>query len=238
VTIQPDARHTEYLALDDLRENPANPKEHDEALMGDSVSRFGFIEPIVMDERTGFLISGHGRREALLRMRAGGGFPPNGVMTTEAGDWMVPVVRGWGSSSDAEAAAALAALNRVGERGGWNDLDLLALLRNVAESEQGLVGVGFSETDLTVLQRLAEAEAVYTTGVESMVDEFRHVTGQDAPDYERVYEAKVTVYLRDQQAIADFKAALKLDDLATVVNFPTDWVPDDRRRFHDNRDAD
>jgi hypothetical protein len=48
----------------------------------------------------------------------------------------------------------------------------------------------------------------------------------------------VTVYLRDQQAIADFKAALKLDDLATVVNFPTDWVPDDRRRFHDNRDAD
>src|SRR3954469_8760630 len=105
----------EYLLLDGLKENPANPKEHELRLMGDSVGRFGFIEPMVLDERTGYLISGHGRYATLIQMRDDKEEAPNGVMLDDQGRWLAPVVRGWASSSDGEAAAALTALNRVGE---------------------------------------------------------------------------------------------------------------------------
>lgn len=227
------ARHTDYLPLDEVAEDPKNPKSHDLSLMNDSVGRFGFIEPMVMDERTGYLVSGHGRRMTLEKMRDRGDNPPDGVDVDEAGTWLVPVVRGWSSSSDAEAHAALAALNRIGEKGGWEDGELLAILEEVNALDEGLLGVGFTDSDLTVLRRLAEAEAVYSIGVEHMMDEFRDVSGQDPPDYRAEYAAKVTVYIRDAEAIQDFKDRLGLEDVTKAVNYPPGWTPNDRRRYKD-----
>jgi hypothetical protein len=227
------ARRTDYLPLDSLREDPANPKEHDTLLMNASVGRFGFIEPMVLDERTGYLISGHGRRGTLIRIRDGGEAPPEGVELDEDGSWLVPVVRGWASNSDTEALAALAALNRIGERGGWDDADLLTLLDEIAQAEDGLVGVGFSESDHAVLRRLAEAEAVYSIGIDSMVDEFRGISGQDPADYAAEYALKVTVYIKDQEAIDDFRDRLGLTEVTKAVNYPVGWTPNDRRRYPD-----
>lgn len=228
------ARYTDYLPLDSLKEDPANPKEHDTVLMNASVGRFGFIEPMVVDERTGYLISGHGRRGTLIRIRDNGEGPPDGVELALDGEWMVPVVRGWASNSDTEAHAALAALNRIGERGGWDDADLLTLLDEIAQADDGLVGVGFSETDHAVLKRLAEAEAVYSIGIDSMVDEFRGISGQEETDYKTEYARKTTVYLRDEAAIEDFQARLGITDpLGKDLNYPLDWTPNDRRRYHD-----
>ena len=231
-------RRTEYVALDSLVEDPANPKSHDMPLMNASVGRFGFIEPVVMDERTGYIISGHGRRATLAAIRDAGQQPPDGVVLNSEGDWLVPVVRGWASRSDTEAHAALAALNRIGERGGWDDVNLLSLLDTIAEAENGLVGVGFSDSDHAVLRRLAEAEAVYSIGIDSMVDEFKNASGQEAADYKMEYASKITVYLRDQDAIADFGERLGLAEVGRTVNFPPDWSPQDRRRYHDLRESD
>ncbi len=119
--------------------------------IGSSISRFGYVEPIILDERTGRIVAGHGRRETLLRMRAAGEAPPTGVRAHN-GDWLVPVVRGWTSKSDKDAEAYLLASNRHVELGGWDDSELAALLQDVE-----LEGTGFSQDDLTgLLDRLAE----------------------------------------------------------------------------------
>jgi hypothetical protein len=228
-----DDRRTEYMDLDLLTEDPANPKDHDMALLGQSVGRFGFIEPMVLDERTGYLISGHGRRASLLQMRDSGEAPPDGVLLGEQGTWLAPVARGWSSRSDTEAHAALAALNRIGEQGGWNDGALLSLLDELTGAEAGLVGVGFNDTDVAVLRRLAEAESVYSIGITDMLDEFRNVSGQEPVDYAQEYLTKISVFVRDEEALEDFKQRLGLDETPKLLNWPVDWQPNDRRRYRD-----
>lgn len=142
----------EYLPLDDVQGHPENPKDHDLALLDESFDRFGFTEPVLLDERTGRLIAGHGRLERLrLRRDEGGGAPP-GVVVRRDGTWTVPVIRGWSSANDDEARAYLVASNRLVEAGGWHD-DLLAPLlddlRNNAEV--GLAGIGYDASQVADL---------------------------------------------------------------------------------------
>ena len=168
-------RWTDYLPLEQLLPNPANPKGHDTDLIDASVGRFGYIEPITLDERTGCLISGHGRRETLMAMRDRGETAPEGVRVRDSdGAWLVPVARGWASHTDTEAMAALVALNRTTEAGGWEDSALLDLLEQVsAIGDEAFAGVGFSEDDLDDLRaRLEEvAAAPVEFGTEPNPDE-------------------------------------------------------------------
>lgn len=112
-------RWTEYQAVADLVPAVRNAKDHDQAALGASVREFGFIEPVVLDERTGRLLAGHGRVEHLTELQAAGAEPPDGVVVGEDGRWQWLVVRGIASRDDAHADAMAIALNRVGERGGW-----------------------------------------------------------------------------------------------------------------------
>lgn len=79
--------HLEYLPLSTLQIAPRNPKRHALDALGASVNRFGFTEPIILDERTGRLVAGHGRRETLLKMRDAGQTPPAGIRA-EGGNWL------------------------------------------------------------------------------------------------------------------------------------------------------
>jgi hypothetical protein len=142
-------RQLELIDLEALQPNPDNPKAHNLDMLGKSVDHFGYVEPVVIDERTGWLISGHGRREHLLAEWAKGHQPPDGIVA-EDGRWMVPVIRGWSSRSDAEARTILIALNRTGELGGWNNEHLLSMLQVVSADD--LLGLsGFSAADLNRL---------------------------------------------------------------------------------------
>jgi hypothetical protein len=111
----------------------------------------------VPDGRTGKIISGHGRAETLRAMEARGDDPPDGVALDHDGAWLVPTAVGWSSRSDIEANAALIALNRSTEAGGWVDDELLAMLDQLATVDGGMVGVGFTDPDIDELRaRLAE----------------------------------------------------------------------------------
>ena len=149
-------RRTEYLPLDHLQPDPANPKGHSVETIDASIGRFGVIDQIVRDDRTGYIISGHGRHETLTAMRNRGEHPPEGVRVDAGGHWLIPVIVGWASRTDAEARAALIALNRTTELGGWVDDSLLDLLDNLDD----FTGVGFSEDDTDDLRaRLEELAA-------------------------------------------------------------------------------
>lgn len=147
------SRKIEYRRLESLTPDPRNPKGHEAGVIDSSVGRFGFIDPIVEDRRTGRIISGHGRTESLRAAQERGDTPPDGVRQDKDGAWLVPVVVGWASRSDTEAAAALIALNRSTELGGWEEESLLTLLDElIVLGDEGLAGVGFDQSDIDDLR--------------------------------------------------------------------------------------
>lgn len=144
-------RPSVMMPLSEIKPDPRNAKEHDIAGLGDSFERFGLVELMTLDERTGQLISGHGRLERLETDKAAGSAPPKDVVVRDDGEWLVPVVRGWSSADDGEAEAALAAVNRLVESGGWKPEKLADALERISAGPRGLAGVGFKPADLSDL---------------------------------------------------------------------------------------
>lgn len=145
------------MPLSGLKSAKRNPKKHADAEVSASIGRFGYVEPMVLDERTGTLVAGHGRRDALSAMRGRGDAPPAGV--EERGvEWFVPVLRGWESRSDMEAEAYLLASNQLTTLGGWDNGPLTEMLKELSAAG-ALEGVGFGENEIT---KLAEAAASVT----------------------------------------------------------------------------
>ena len=138
-----DERRIEYVRLDSLTADPSNPKDHDIEVVGDSMGRFGLVDMITLDDRTGYIISGHGRAKTLRQAYRNGESAPEGVRLDEDGHWLAPVVRGWRSQDDYESHAALIAMNRTTELGGWVDESLTALLDELREIPEGMKGTGF-----------------------------------------------------------------------------------------------
>lgn len=141
-------RRIEWVPLGDVQSAPSNPKEHDIGEICVSIGRRGFVELPAIDERTGRLVAGHGRIEALIKMQADKAPLPGGLKA-EGGKWLVPVVRGWASKNDADAAAYLVASNRLVELGGWNDEMLAKLMSEIAAiAPDEIAGSGFDQQDV------------------------------------------------------------------------------------------
>lgn len=136
-----------YVPVDDLPDHPSNPRDHDLPDLIDSVLRFGFTSPPMIDGRTGLLAEGHGRKKATIALRDGGEAPPEGVVVEE-GTWYVPVVHGWASTDDAEAEAYLLAGN---QGGGWQNDVLAKLLEDLTATDLGLAGTGFSQAEVDLV---------------------------------------------------------------------------------------
>lgn len=151
MTADTPVRHLDFLPLDDVVPAARNPKGHDLDGIQRSITRFGFVSPAVIDQRTGRMVAGHGRVLALRAMRDAGQSPPAGVQL-DADAWMVPMLVGWSSRSDAEAEAFLVADNEWTVRGGWDDAGLGQMLADIAEADPDLMAVtGFTEDDLSKL---------------------------------------------------------------------------------------
>jgi DNA modification methylase len=155
-----EERRIDYVPFDELKPAKRNPKQHDLGALNTSLGRFSYVEPVVIDERTGRLVAGHGRIEALGQMLLSDAPPPAGVKTDAKGKWLIPVVRGWASKNDKEADAYLIASNRTVELGGWDDALLSELLGELAGeapgAHSGLAGTGYDGDDVDEL--IAEVE--------------------------------------------------------------------------------
>lgn len=139
----------EYVPLSEVRGAPRNPKDHDQGAIHNSIVRFGFTSPLLLDERTGRLVAGHGRIEALRQMKASGQSAPERVEQRN-GEWYVPVVRGLRFRSDEDAEAYLLADNRLTELGGWDDFRLAEVLSDLAAAD-ALEGVGWDADEVDEL---------------------------------------------------------------------------------------
>lgn len=122
-----------------------NPKQHDITALADSFKRFGFVAPPLVDETTMVMVAGHGRCQALqLLHEYDPSRPPAGIDVNEAGDWLVPVVRGVSFKSDKERDAYVIADNQHTINGGW-DLDKLTEMLGTLDDYEG---IGFGDIEL------------------------------------------------------------------------------------------
>ncbi|GHG35719.1 hypothetical protein GCM10017784_32190 [Deinococcus indicus] len=147
----------EYLPLADLTRWPGNPKEHADGAIAASISRFGFRDPLAIDETTGRLIAGHGRLSVLERAHASGQPAPQFVQVREDGMWLIPVTRGGSFADESEASAYLIAHNRTSELGGWNEDLLAGMLGSLDDSLRAVAGF---DLDQFVAETTAAAAAV------------------------------------------------------------------------------
>jgi hypothetical protein len=128
-------RRLDYQDLDTIEPAPNNPKEHTIDNVRASIDRFGYVAPMIVDDRTGRLVVGHGRLESLKARRDAGETPPEGIRIDDTGRWLAPVIHGWASRSDADAAAYLVADNRHTELGGWDHQALADLLEEIGDPD-------------------------------------------------------------------------------------------------------
>ncbi|GGS38003.1 hypothetical protein [Deinococcus knuensis] len=147
----------DYLPLADLTRWPGNPKEHADGAIAASISRFGFRDPLAIDETTGRLIAGHGRLSVLERAHAAGQPAPQFVQVRGDGMWLIPVTRGGSFADETEASAYLIAHNRTSELGGWNEDLLAGMLGSLDDSLRAVAGF---DLDAFVQETTAAAAAV------------------------------------------------------------------------------
>lgn len=148
-----------YMPLAEIAPADRNPKGHDDDVIAGSIDEFGFLEPMVLDERTGKLIAGHGRRDFLLKAEANGDELPDGIVVAK-GVWTAPVVRGFESRDDDHAHAAGVAVNHATIKGGWIMPELVSMLDDLRQTDN-LIGTGFDDIDLDrmIEEMVAEQDA-------------------------------------------------------------------------------
>lgn len=140
-------RRLDYQDLDTIEPAPNNPKGHQIDNVRASIDRFGYISPMIIDDRTGRLVVGHGRLESLKARRDAGETPPEGIEVDDTGRWLAPVIRGWASRSDADAAAYLVVDNHYTELGGWDYDSLNDLLSTLPDDLRTIVSFDQQEID-------------------------------------------------------------------------------------------
>ena len=109
--------NVEYQNLDDIVEADSNPKDHDLGVLYQSMKRFGFTEPIMMNEHRGKLLAGNGDFKFKNDESGRGG--RNLYVQTDTEDktqyWYETVITGISIENVGEAQAYLLADNSITE---------------------------------------------------------------------------------------------------------------------------
>ena len=194
----------DYVPLSEVIGADINPKDHDIGQIYQSMKRFGFTSPIMMNEKTGKLLAGHGRLETLAMFKKSVDAPPERIRVREEdGEWLVPVLRGINFDSDVEAQAYLLADNRLTELGGWHTDELVTSLQGILQEGGDLEGVGWDLDDVEDLITDSERERFEVEPIREVSDEEDSVQIRVGryrfkvdPDYFYEWETMVTDILQ------------------------------------------
>ena len=214
-----DSLEIRYEDLDDIVGADNNPKDHDLGVLYQSMQRFGFTNPIIMNESTGKLLAGHGRLQTLQMMKDNGEDAPKRIdVVKDIEDdrietWYVPVLYGVSIDNVSEAQAYLIADNRLTELGGWKPMDLMDSLTEIIEETGNLDGTGYDLDDVETILGDMESTTFDVSETMSELDEETEVSiavGRykfkvDAEDFYQWEEmAQSTTNSKDIVDIADF----------------------------------
>jgi len=128
--------HIEYRPIAALTADPKNPRTHSQRQIGqiaESISEFGFVNPVLVDEN-GQIIAGHGRIAAAKLI----------------GQGEVPTIALKGLTAR-QKKALLVADNKIALNAGWDDDLLVEILGEIVldtEFDLGAIGFETAEVDL------------------------------------------------------------------------------------------
>lgn len=173
-----DEVQVEYLDIEKVEVAFDNPKNHDIPNLVASIRRYGFVMPGCLDETTGRIVAGHGRRKALLQMKQDGEDVPRRIKTAPDGGWLMPFIRNVEFYDELEASSYLLTDNKLTEQGGWDKESLNALVARLDEAGR-LVGTGFDpRNELNDLATRYETEEATPAEVTTNAIEFNPKYGQ------------------------------------------------------------
>lgn len=116
--------------IEAVSQHPDNPNSGDIDAIAESMSVNGVYAGVLAQKSTGYILAGNHRYAALLSL----------------GAKQIPVA--WIECDHERATRIMLADNRTTRLGRDNEHDLLALLKDLSESELGLIGTGFTEQDM------------------------------------------------------------------------------------------
>ncbi len=151
----------EYVPLSSIVLWEGNPKAHNIELLEKSLEKFGYTQPLLVDEQSGALVAGHGRVEVLRSLRAAGRPAPDHVEDV-GDDWLVPVIRGVVFDSRSDASTYIITDNNTTITGGWDDVALAALIHDLEKDDVDIrLILGFSQQEMNkVFESLVGAPTV------------------------------------------------------------------------------
>lgn len=156
-----DKKWYSYVDIYDVFPDERNSKDHDIGVLCESMIRFGFTQPVLINEADNKILAGHGRIKALQQLHSQGYEAPKRIdVTKDTGDdkieyWSVPC-HYININDKAEAEAYLIADNRLTEIGGWLDDKLVDSLQNILEETGSLDGIGWDLEDLDDLASITD----------------------------------------------------------------------------------
>lgn len=121
------------VPIERVRQFPDNPNNGDVDSIAESMRVNGVYAGVMAQASTGFILAGNHRYAALLSL----------------GAESIPV--DWLDVSDEAAKRIVLVDNRTTRLGKDDESELLALLRELQETEEGLLGTGFTEEDMSYL---------------------------------------------------------------------------------------
>jgi len=134
------------IHIDKVLEFKGNPKQHDLDDLADSLETFGYIAPIIVNSENMQILAGHGRLDALKRLRDTGEQPPTGIDV----NWRVPVID---VALDPELHEAyIVRDNKSTEVGGWNK-DLLKQILERQHELGMLKATGYSDSEIAKMMK-------------------------------------------------------------------------------------
>lgn len=156
-----DKKWYSYVDIYDVVPDERNSKDHDIGVLCESMIRFGFTQPVLINDADNKILAGHGRIKALQQLHSQGYEAPKRIdVTKDIGDdkieyWSVPC-HYININDKAEAEAYLIADNRLTEIGGWLDDKLVDSLQNILEETGSLDGIGWDLEDLDDLASITD----------------------------------------------------------------------------------
>lgn len=130
----------ERIPIGELKQFPGNPNEGDVDAIAESLAENGLFEPVIVQRSTGYILSHNHVTQAAER-----------IGWTHLDAIRVDV-------DDTRAKKIVAAANRTAELSQRNDFLLAELLSDIADSDTGLEGTGYSDSFLDDLLARTEPE--------------------------------------------------------------------------------